>query len=726
MTVIRPNAISGITSLTAQGDAINFFKSDGTSGGLEIGGARINATGISTFTTIKVGTAQTLDASGINVTGVITATSFKGDGSTLTGVAATSNISTNAIVNSGFSTFSGGVSVTSGGVNVTGVITATSFSGSGANLTGLAATANVTTSSLVVIGVSTVAAGSAAAPSITPTGDSDTGIFFPSADTIAFGEGGSEAARIDSSGRFGIGIASPEFRLDIKAATDGLLRVNNSNESSHGSADARIVAGGSFYQNPVIVGSSIKFNTYNGSAEGERARIDSSGRLGIGVTSPAAILQTQQTSASNTVIGALLQNVGSTANTGVSLDFAPHENTTSPSTLARITALRTAHANAPTALVFSTFNSTLSETARLDPSGRLLVGTSSARSNIFSGSSPDLQVETTSGLVSITRVAASGSGAAFVLAKTRSSSVGGSSSVVSGDDLGQISFQGADGTNCLSAASITAQVDGTPGTNDMPGRLVFSTTADGASSPTERMRIKENGRIFVQSGGGETYGGSNPVRMVVTGTSDSEHITSAVALTTTYSSQVMLSACYRTANSIYNLFSAYSGNGSTDAFYDREFTLRGDGNGYADGSWNGGGADYAEFFEWSDSNTKDEDRRGISVVLDGNKIREAVAGEDPIGVISSNPSVVGDAAWNKWSGKYLRDEFGSYLLDENGDRQLNPAFDPAVEYIPREQRPEWDCVGLMGKLRIRKGQITGSRWIKMRDISETVEEWLVR
>jgi len=56
-------------------------------------------------------------------------------------------------------------------------------------------------SQLIVTGITTVAAGSTAAPSITPTGDSNTGIFFPSADTIAFGEGGAEAARIDSSGR---------------------------------------------------------------------------------------------------------------------------------------------------------------------------------------------------------------------------------------------------------------------------------------------------------------------------------------------------------------------------------------------------------------------------------------------------------------------------------------------------------------------------------------------
>jgi hypothetical protein len=64
------------------------------------------------------------------------------------------------------------------------------------------------------------------------------------------------------------------------------------------------------------------------------------------------------------------------------------------------------------------------------------------------------------------------------------------------DILGNISFQGDDGTDLLTAgASIKCEVDGTPGTNDMPGRLVFSTTADGASSPTERMRLGNNGRL---------------------------------------------------------------------------------------------------------------------------------------------------------------------------------------------------------------------------------------
>jgi len=96
---------------------------------------------------------------------------------------------------------------------------------------------------------------------------------------------------------------------------------------------------------------------------------------------------------------------------------------------------------------------------------------------------------------------------------------------------------------------------------------------------------------------------------------------------------------------------------------DNEFVLRNDGNGFCDGAWTGGGADYAEYFEWKDGNPDAEDRRGVSVVVDGGKIRQAIAGETPFGVISSNPCVVGDAGWNIWKGKYLLDDFGSYITE---------------------------------------------------------------
>ena len=67
----------------------------------------------------------------------------------------------------------------------------------------------------------------------------------------------------------------------------------------------------------------------------------------------------------------------------------------------------------------------------------------------------------------------------------------------SGDNLGMLQFQGDDGTNYHIGATISAVVDGTPGNDDMPGRLVFSTTADGATSATERMKIKSDGIVDI-------------------------------------------------------------------------------------------------------------------------------------------------------------------------------------------------------------------------------------
>jgi hypothetical protein len=81
----------------------------------------------------------------------------------------------------------------------------------------------------------------------------------------------------------------------------------------------------------------------------------------------------------------------------------------------------------------------------------------------------------------------------LVLQRQRS----GGAIVQSGDTLGQLLFNGQDGTNFVMAARIAAAVDGTPGTDDMPGRLVFSTTADGGSSPAERMRITSAGELLV-------------------------------------------------------------------------------------------------------------------------------------------------------------------------------------------------------------------------------------
>jgi hypothetical protein len=82
------------------------------------------------------------------------------------------------------------------------------------------ASQNVTLAgTLTTTGVTTVQAGTAAAPAITTTGDLNTGIFFPAADTIAFAEGGAEVARFDSSGNLGIGTTSPLTKLEVSSAT---------------------------------------------------------------------------------------------------------------------------------------------------------------------------------------------------------------------------------------------------------------------------------------------------------------------------------------------------------------------------------------------------------------------------------------------------------------------------------------------------------------------------
>ena len=81
MTVIRPNSVAGINSITAQENNLNLYKSDGTSGDLTIN----NLVGVAaTFTTTVVGSATTITADGVNVTGVVTATSFEGSGANLT------------------------------------------------------------------------------------------------------------------------------------------------------------------------------------------------------------------------------------------------------------------------------------------------------------------------------------------------------------------------------------------------------------------------------------------------------------------------------------------------------------------------------------------------------------------------------------------------------------------------------------------------------------------
>ncbi len=155
-------------------------------------------------------------------------------------------------------------------------------------------------------------------------------------------------------------------------------------------------------------------------------------------------------------------------------------------------------------LVFAT-NDT--QRAQIDSSGRLLVGTNTARTAVFfngdANSNPLTQIEQSgvggasagAALSVVRNTTTPGGGAYIVLAKSAGSSNGSVSALSNGDVVGLLTFQAADGTDFVECAQIKSEVDGTPGANDMPGRLVFSTTADGASSPTERMRLASNGDL---------------------------------------------------------------------------------------------------------------------------------------------------------------------------------------------------------------------------------------
>jgi hypothetical protein len=143
-----------------------------------------------------------------------------------------------------------------------------------------------------------------------------------------------------------------------------------------------------------------------------------------------------------------------------------------------------------------------SERARIDTSGRLLVGTSTARNNMYGASySPAFQVETagtfTERTVSFGYSGNDNGGAILTLLTSRGTTVGSNTLVQSDDEFGKVSFTGTDGAKAIPGAQIAAYVDGTPGTNDMPGRLAFLTTADGASASTERMRITSAGAVGV-------------------------------------------------------------------------------------------------------------------------------------------------------------------------------------------------------------------------------------
>jgi hypothetical protein len=313
------------------------------------------------------------------------------------------------------------------------------------------------------------------------------------------GSSPSERLRITSAGLVGIGTSSPGEQLDVSSGTGGVIRVTSSDGSisaagerigkiemysSDGSSNGTgIAAYIEAVSQAAFTGQGrpthLTFGTYNsGGSLGERVRITDAGNVGIGITSPAKKLDVYEGSTGN--VEQYLRN------TTINL-LSKIDGTTSAQF-----GTETSH---PLALLTAN-----TERARIDNSGRLLVGTSSAINSNYGGTGGLLQVAKNGylpiGFYAYSDIAGESGYCPYVELHRATGTQASPTVVGSGDDLGLINFYGHDGSTFMRSALIKAVVDGTPGAGDMPGRLVFSTTADGAYIPTERMRIDNLGRIF--------------------------------------------------------------------------------------------------------------------------------------------------------------------------------------------------------------------------------------
>ena len=255
--------------------------------------------------------------------------------------------------------------------------------------------------------------------------------------------------------------------------------------------------GTGYYQITQTNGNTVKFGIVSGSDielsgssnnsmyfktnNTERLRIDSSGKIGISRTPTQHPLEIQHASEPTVSLwrgstkGSALQ-----AQSGGTYLYS--------------------YQNAP--LIFSVNSANgFTERLRITSAGNLLVG-----KNSVYGSGKAQVHNTTQYCLDVATWAADATGPTVDFYKSRNATPGSNTIVQSGDVIGRLRFMGMDGSNARTAAQITIESDGTPGTNDMPGRIVFATTADGASSSTERLRIKSDGGLrLVKTGGNANF-----------------------------------------------------------------------------------------------------------------------------------------------------------------------------------------------------------------------------
>jgi hypothetical protein len=277
--------------------------------------------------------------------------------------------------------------------------------------------------------------------------------------SLAFITNDVERIRLDTSGRVGIGVSVPQDKLHV-AGGDIVLET-----ADPGTRLIRpTVAGGAIQiaSSSATTARGLRFGFVNNAlAFSEFGRFDESGRLGIGTTSPLSRLHVEDT-------GEPVIYIRRDTTSAVSLGGPIWRNNSF-----NVASIIAQNINSNSAdLTFSTSSGgSLSERARIDSSGRLLVGTSTAV-----------------GTDGIQLKGPAGGNAGLKLLGGNTGSLSANSTIA------QINF--SDGYWGGTGASINAVADATQGDGDYPTRLEFSTTSDGAANPTERFRINSTGTHF--------------------------------------------------------------------------------------------------------------------------------------------------------------------------------------------------------------------------------------
>ena len=255
-------------------------------------------------------------------------------------------------------------------------------------------------------------------------------------------------------------------------------------------------------------GSGAIIAAYDGASE--VFRVDDGGSVGVGTATPTnygGAVKLAVSSASNTSV-----TIASGTSSDGTILFA--DSTSGDATYRG----QVKYSHSSDAMLF---NTAATERLRIDSSGRLLVTGGNTSLNV-SGFQPNIQVAGTAADSSALMTGRFGDNASapfFIFHKSRNASINGNTVVANNDILGRVAFYGADGTDYEEAAHIQCQVDGTPNDDatDMPGRLVFATTADGDHDATERLRITSAGVVRIPDGGKLSCGTNDDLEIEHTG-----------------------------------------------------------------------------------------------------------------------------------------------------------------------------------------------------------------